>query len=87
MKALAGWKCSDEKFKYDIMCFFYVQFVAAVFSCSFFFFLCRVVEFATKEDMKNALKKLDDSELNGRRIRLKVVRPISHFLFSYLLYS
>ena len=67
--------------------FFYVQFVAAVFSCSFFFFLCRVVEFATKEDMKNALKKLDDSELNGRRIRLKVVRPIPHFPFSYLLYS
>ena len=24
--------------------------------------------------MKNALKKLDDSELNGRRIRLKIVR-------------
>ena len=85
MKAFAGWRCSDEKCKHDV--FFYVQFVAAVFSCSFFFFLCRVVEFATKEDMKNALKKLDDSELNGRRIRLKVVRPISHFLFSHLLHS
>ena len=87
MKALAGWRHSNEMFKHDIMWFFYVQFVAAVFSCSFFFFLCRVVEFATKEDMKNALKKLDDSELNGRRIRLKVVRPIPHFPFSYLLYS
>lgn len=31
-----------------------------------------VVEFASKEDMKNALKKLDDTELNGRRIRLKI---------------
>ena len=31
------------------------------------------MEFATKEDMKAALKKLDDTELNGKRIRLKVV--------------
>ncbi|CAH3152676.1 unnamed protein product [Porites lobata] len=37
-----------------------------------------VVEFATKEDMKNALKKLDDSELNGRRIRLKVEKVKSY---------
>uniref|UniRef100_A0A1B6M4Z8 RRM domain-containing protein n=1 Tax=Graphocephala atropunctata TaxID=36148 RepID=A0A1B6M4Z8_9HEMI len=29
-----------------------------------------VVEFATSSDMKNALDKLDDTELNGRRIRL-----------------
>jgi len=29
-----------------------------------------VVEFATHSDMKNALDKLDDTELNGRRIRL-----------------
>ena len=35
----------------------------------------RVVEFASKEDMKAALKKLDDTELNGKRIRLKIVRP------------
>ena len=35
----------------------------------------RVVEFATKEDMKAALKKLDDTELNGKRIRLKIVSP------------
>lgn len=35
----------------------------------------RVVEFASKEDMKTALKKLDDTELNGKRIRLKIVRP------------
>ena len=66
-------------------------FLCTVYCCSFqlfiFFFFCRVVEFATKEDMKNALKKLDDSELNGRRIRLKVVRPIFHFSFSYLFYS
>ncbi|XP_027044076.1 serine/arginine-rich splicing factor 5 isoform X1 [Pocillopora verrucosa] len=31
-----------------------------------------VVEFASKEDMKAALKKLDDTELHGKRIRLKV---------------
>jgi len=29
-----------------------------------------VVEFASYSDMKNALEKLDDTELNGRRIRL-----------------
>uniref|UniRef100_A0A1B6CD27 RRM domain-containing protein n=2 Tax=Clastoptera arizonana TaxID=38151 RepID=A0A1B6CD27_9HEMI len=29
-----------------------------------------VVEFATLSDMKNALDKLDDTELNGRRVRL-----------------
>lgn len=29
-----------------------------------------VVEFASSSDMKNAIDKLDDSELNGRRIRL-----------------
>ncbi|XP_022796108.1 serine/arginine-rich splicing factor 5-like isoform X2 [Stylophora pistillata] len=31
-----------------------------------------VVEFASKEDMKAALKKLDDTELHGKRIRLKI---------------
>jgi arginine/serine-rich splicing factor 4/5/6 len=29
-----------------------------------------VVEFASYSDMKNAIDKLDDTELNGRRIRL-----------------
>ncbi|KAL1514060.1 hypothetical protein ABEB36_003383 [Hypothenemus hampei] len=29
-----------------------------------------VVEFATYEDMKNAIEKLDDTEINGRRIRV-----------------
>jgi len=29
-----------------------------------------VVEFATLKDMKTAIEKLDDTELNGRRIRL-----------------
>lgn len=33
--------------------------------CSF-----RVVEFASYSDMKNAIDKLDDTDLNGRRIRL-----------------
>ena len=39
----------------------------------FHYILCRVVEFGSKDDMKNALKKLDDSEFFGRRIILKVV--------------
>lgn len=29
-----------------------------------------VVEFASLEDMKNAIEKLDDTEINGRRIRI-----------------
>lgn len=33
-------------------------------------FSLRVVEFATLKDMKTAIEKLDDTELNGRRIRL-----------------
>lgn len=32
--------------------------------------LFRVVEFASASDMKTAIEKLDDTELNGRRIRL-----------------
>ena len=35
--------------------------------------------------MKNALKKLDDTELNGKRIRLKIVR-IKFVIFSELKY-
>lgn len=33
-------------------------------------FLHRVVEYANREDMKNAIRKLDGTELNGRRLRL-----------------
>lgn len=29
-----------------------------------------VVEFASSSDLKNAIEKLDDTELSGRRIRL-----------------
>lgn len=29
-----------------------------------------MVEFASLTDMKNAIEKLDDTELNGRRVRL-----------------
>lgn len=37
----------------------------------FSFTLCySVVEFASLSDMKTAIEKLDDTELNGRRIRL-----------------
>ena len=31
---------------------------------------CRVVEFATYSEMRRAIDKLDNSELNGRRVRL-----------------
>jgi len=31
---------------------------------------CRVVEFATYNEMRRAIDKLDNSELNGRRVRL-----------------
>ena len=41
----------------------------------FEFLFSRVVEFATHADMKNALDKLDDTEINGRRIRLVEDRP------------
>lgn len=34
------------------------------------YFVRRVVEFSSYSDMKNALERLDDTELNGRRIRL-----------------
>lgn len=36
-----------------------------------------IVEFATHSDMKNAIDKLDDTEMNGRRIRLVEERPRS----------
>ncbi|KAL3875201.1 hypothetical protein ACJMK2_038127 [Sinanodonta woodiana] len=36
-----------------------------------------VVEFATYRDMKNALEKLDGTEINGRRIKLVEERPRS----------
>ena len=29
-----------------------------------------VVEYASRDDMKNALRKLDGTELNGRKLRL-----------------
>jgi uncharacterized membrane protein YccC len=49
--------------------------VLFVFRCCFTVFisccLCsRVVEFATHSDMRNAIEKLDDTELSGRKIRL-----------------
>ncbi|XP_019865031.1 serine-arginine protein 55-like [Aethina tumida] len=34
-----------------------------------------VVEFASYADMKNAIEKLDDTEINGRRIRLTEDKP------------
>lgn len=34
------------------------------------YFIYRVVEFASNADMRTAIEKLDDTELNGRRVRL-----------------
>lgn len=34
------------------------------------FLFSGIVEFANYEDMKNAIRKFDDTVLNGRRIRL-----------------
>lgn len=31
---------------------------------------CSVVEYANYDDMKNAMKKLDGAELNGRKLKL-----------------
>jgi arginine/serine-rich splicing factor 4/5/6 len=33
------------------------------------------VEFSSYSDMKNALEKLDDTEINGRRIKLTEDKP------------
>jgi arginine/serine-rich splicing factor 4/5/6 len=33
------------------------------------------VEFASMSDMKNALEKLDNTEINGRRIKLVQEKP------------
>ena len=32
--------------------------------------LCRTVEYANRDDMKNAIRKLDGTELNGRKLKL-----------------
>ena len=36
-------------------------------------YLCRIVEFATKDDMKTAMKKLQGHEINRKKIKLSVV--------------
>lgn len=38
-------------------------------------FVCRVVEFSTYGDMRNALDKLDNTEINGRKIKLVEDKP------------
>lgn len=35
-----------------------------------YFFSCRVVEFASYSDLKNAIEKLSGKEINGRKIKL-----------------
>lgn len=41
-----------------------------IISQMFFFFLTRVVEFASYGDLKNAIEKLSGKEINGRKIKL-----------------
>ena len=52
-----------------LVCFAHVFFMYCssftVHDCS-----CSVVEYASREDMKVAIRKLDGTELNGRRLRL-----------------
>ena len=38
--------------------------------CNLSLFLFSTLEFASKRDMKNAIRKLDGTELNGKRIKL-----------------
>ena len=38
--------------------------------------LCRIVEFATKDDMKTALKKFQGREINGKKIKLSIVSEV-----------
>ena len=42
----------------------------STFNKAYIYFYSSVVEFASLADMKTAIEKLDDTELNGRRIRL-----------------
>ena len=55
--------------------------------------IIRVVEYATYDDMKNAMKKLDGADLNGRRLKLvedyrgrkrrymQLIKKYTHFPF------
>jgi len=57
---------------------YYLIFDAAVADRSLStLFSFRVVEFASFEDMKTALTKLDNTELSGRKIRLREDRGSS----------
>ena len=42
----------------------------AEFHRLYVYIVFRVVEYATYDDMKNAMRKLDGAELNGRRLKL-----------------
>ena len=48
-----------------------------------FFYRLSVVDFACEEDMKKAIKKLDATELMGRRIRLSEVFQLFVFILHY----
>jgi hypothetical protein len=45
-------------------------YAGVLFSCFQLIIFHSVVEYATYDDMKSAMKKLDGAELNGRRLKL-----------------
>ena len=51
-----------------------------------YFFWLSTLEFATKRDLKNVLRKLDGTELNGKRIKFIDVSIIFNFLVLDLKY-
>lgn len=46
------------------------------------FFFCRVVEFASYGDLKNAIEKLSGKEINGRKIKLIEGSKRHRYLFN-----
>lgn len=58
-------------FDYVVMDISFVNYYFALLTYEFYFLsIFSVVEFASLSDMKTAIEKLDDTELNGRRVRL-----------------
>jgi len=50
-----------------------------IFFIFFFSFFFSVVEFSSKDDMKRAMRKLDDEDFKGRRIRIREVKKKPNF--------
>lgn len=62
-----------------LFCFFFC-FVFFIDSNKVLVWFLSTLEFATKRDLKNAIRKLDGTELNGKRIRLVDVSVSMTFL-------